>query len=156
MTTNPWLRRLPWIALVVVVLGALAWVAFVPKGTPSAAQRTRSIASQLRCLECQGLSVADSRTTTAEAIKTDNRRRVDAGETDAQIKQAYVDRYGEYILLEPSHSNPLLWLLPVLIVVVGVAGIAFVVLRNARAPRLHATDDDRAVVAAARESGGDA
>lgn len=151
-SVNPWRRRLPWIALVTVVLGAFAWVLLVPQGSPSAAERTRAIASQLRCLECQGLSVADSRTTTAEAIKTDIRRRVDAGESDGQIKQAYVDRYGEYVLLEPSHSNPLLWVLPVLIVGIGAAGIAFVVLRNARRPRLHASDDDRAIVAAARES----
>ena len=148
--TPGWRRVLPWALLAVVVVGAFAFAALRSTGTPSPEARTRAIATQLRCLECQGLSVADSRTTTAVAIKTDIRRRIDAGETDRQIKQAYVDRYGEYILLEPSSSNRVLWLLPIALVLIGGGAIMFVVVRNARRPKLHATDDDRAVVAAAR------
>jgi cytochrome c-type biogenesis protein CcmH len=145
-----WRKALPWALLAVVVVGALAFAVLRGTGTSSPEDRTRAVASQLRCLECQGLSVADSRTTTAVAIKVDIRRRIDAGESDREIKQAYVDRYGEYILLEPAGSNRVLWLLPVAIVLVGGGVIVFVVLRNARRPKFYATDDDRAVVAAAR------
>lgn len=150
--TRSWWREYgAWMALLVVVVGAIAWAVLRPQGTPSPEERARALSSQLRCIECQGLSVADSRTTTAEAIKVDVRRRIDAGESDTQIRQAYVERYGEFILLEPSRSNRTLWMLPVGVVGVGAAGIAFVVIRNARRPKLVATDDDRSVVTAARD-----
>lgn len=149
---RPWWRTYgSWIALAVVVVGALAWATLRPSSPPSPEARARTLTAQLRCIECQGLSVADSRTTTAEAMKTDVRRRIAAGETDAQIRQAYVDRYGEFILLEPTGSNRALWLLPGLVVALGAAGIAIVVVRNARRPKFEATDDDRAVVQSARE-----
>jgi cytochrome c-type biogenesis protein CcmH len=151
-TRRRWWRTYgSWLALAAVVVGALAWATLRPSAAPSAEAQARSLTAQLRCIECQGLSVADSRTTTAEAMKTDVRRRIAAGETDAQIRAAYVDRYGEFILLEPSSSNRALWLLPILIVGVGAAGIAFVVVRNARRPKLIASDDDRAIVQSARE-----
>ena len=151
-TARSWLRTNgSWVALVVVIVGAFAWAAIRSNATSSPDDRARALAAQLRCIECQGLSVADSRTTTAEAIKVDVRKRIDAGQSDDQIRQAYVDRYGEFILLEPSRSNRVLWLLPVVIVLVGGAGIAFVVVRNARRPKLVASDDDRAVVAAAQQ-----
>lgn len=150
-----WREYGSWLALAVVVVAAFAWAILQPGGSPTAEARARTITAQLRCVECQGLSVADSRTTTAEAIKVDVRKRIDAGESDAQIRQAYVDRYGEFILLEPSRSNRTLWLLPVVVVVVGGGLISIVVVRNARRPKLSANDADRDAVAAAR-AGGDA
>jgi cytochrome c-type biogenesis protein CcmH len=140
----------PWILLVVVVAGALLWAQLGSSATSSPTERTRALAEQLRCLECQGLSVADSHTTTAEAIKTDIRRRIDAGESNATIKQAYVDRYGEFVLLSPSSSYVALWWIPVFLIGAGGIGVGVVLVRNARKPRRVATDAERARVAASQ------
>jgi len=96
-------RLLPVGALVAVVVAALVIGGATPgKGPRSAAARTEAIAGDLRCPVCQGLSIADSHSPTADAIKEDIRRRVVAGESDAAIKRHYVDSYGEWILLKPE------------------------------------------------------
>src|SRR5690349_11814961 len=109
-------RLLPVLALAAVVVAALVIGGARPStGPKSAAGRAEAIASDLRCPVCQGLSIADSHSETADAIKEDIRRRVDAGESDAAIKQHYIDSYGEWILLKPKASGvgALVWILPV-------------------------------------------
>ncbi len=76
-----------------------------------------------------------------------------AGENDEEIRQAYVDRYGEQILLQPQGSgiSLLVWVLPVVVLVVGAFGIGFVLARNRRTPMLHASEADEQLVERARE-----
>jgi cytochrome c-type biogenesis protein CcmH len=143
MTSRVW----PWVALgalVVVIVAVLAW----PSGPESRADRAHSIAAELKCLECQGLSVADSSAPTSKAIRADIARRLKAGESDEEIRQAYVDRYGEVILLQPQSSGLglIVWVLPVLVLALGATGIWFALARNRREPRLHATDADEELV----------
>ena len=57
-------RWLPWIVLGVLVVGALAYATWPRGGTESLSAHTRRIASELRCVDCEGLSVADSATQT--------------------------------------------------------------------------------------------
>lgn len=140
----------PWIAIVVVVAGALMFAALQGRSAQTPDARARSLATQLRCLECQGLSVADSRTTTAEGMKAEIRRRIDAGESDGQIRAAFVARYGEFVLQEPQSG--LVWWLPIVVIGVGGAAIAVVIARAARRRRSAATDEDRALVAAAMQA----
>jgi len=119
-----------------------------PGGDPSAADRAHSIAAGLKCQECQGLSVADSDASTSRAIRADIKRRVAAGQSDDQIRRYYVDQYGEQILLEPQSSglSLIIWVLPVLLLVAGGAGIVFALRRNAHEPRLHASAADESLV----------
>ena len=91
-------RLLPVLALAAVVVATLVLGSASGDGDPSPAARTRRLAAGLRCPVCQGLSVADSPSPTARAISDDIRRRVDAGESDGAIRQAYVERYGEWVL----------------------------------------------------------
>jgi cytochrome c-type biogenesis protein CcmH len=95
--------------------------------------------------------VADSHTPTADAIREDVRRRVEAGESDREIRAAYVARYSEEILLRPETSGvaALVWLLPVGALLLAVGGLAFAFRRWRREPTLAATDEDRALVDAA-------
>ncbi|MFZ4515559.1 MAG: cytochrome c-type biogenesis protein [Acidimicrobiia bacterium] len=137
----------PWFALLVVVIVALTVAALSDRATQTPDARTRALATQLRCLECQGLSVAESRTTTAVAMKTEIRRRIDAGESDAQIRDAFVARYGEFVLQEPQ--SRVVWWLPVVVVLVGLVAIGVVIGRAARRKQEAASEADRAVVAAA-------
>jgi cytochrome c-type biogenesis protein CcmH len=140
-------RIWPWAALgvlVAVVVAILVW----PSGSQTRAERVHSIAAELKCLECQGLSVADSTAPTSKAIRADIRRQVAAGRGEEAIRQTYVERYGEEILLQPQSSglSLIVWVLPVVVIAAGGTGIWFTLARNRREPRLHATDADVALV----------
>lgn len=145
-------RTLPWLLLGVLVIGVLAWAVWPSGGSRSVSERARDLAAELRCPVCEALSVADSPDSTARAIRADLRRRVAAGQSDEQIRQAYVDRYGESILLEPQGSGlgVLVWGLPVAALVLGGGGLALALRRWRREPRLHATSADEALVAKTR------
>ena len=145
-------RWLPWILLGVVAIGAIAWAAW-PGGSPTAAQRAHNLATELKCPDCEGLSVADSSTASAGAIRADIKQRIAHGESDSEIRQAYVDLYGDSILLSPSSSGLgfLVWGLPVVAIVLGAVGLALAFRRWQRQPRLHATDADVALVEGARD-----
>jgi cytochrome c-type biogenesis protein CcmH len=145
-------RWLPAAALaVVVVFALLIGGAGRDKGPRSPAARAEAIAEDLRCPVCQGLSVADSHSPTAEAMRDDIRRRVDAGESAKAIKGYYVSRYGEWVLLRPeaSGAGAVVWLLPVGALLVAAGGLALAFRRWRRQPVMTATDEDRALVEAA-------
>jgi cytochrome c-type biogenesis protein CcmH len=137
----------PWIGLGLVVVVALAVVLW-PSGSQSPAARAHELETQLKCPECQGLSVADSQAPTSRAIRSDIKRRIKAGQSDEEIRQAYVDNYGESILLSPQDSGVslLIWILPVVVVALGATGIVLVLRRNREQPHLHATDADERLV----------
>lgn len=101
----------------VAVLVVLALTAPSPELT--AAQRTERLAAGLRCPDCQALSVAESRTRAADAIRAEIAEQVAAGRSDQEIRRHFVDRYGEWILLAPD--DPVAWWLPVGVVLAGIA-----------------------------------
>jgi cytochrome c-type biogenesis protein CcmH/NrfF len=137
----------PWIALGIVVAIALAVVLW-PNGDPSPAARAHTLETELKCPECQGLSVAESQAPTSRAIRADIKRRIARGQSDAEIRQAYVDDYGESILLSPRDSgiSLIVWVLPVVVLVLGATGIVFALRRNRGEPHLRATDADERLV----------
>ena len=145
-------RWVPWIVLAVLVVGALAYAAWPRTGDDSVAAHTRRLASELRCMDCQGLSIADSATSTARATRADLRARIERGESDAEIRQVYLDRYGETVLLKPSNDGlgALVWALPIAALVLGAGGLALALRRWARQPRLVASAADEELVAQER------
>ena len=141
-------RLLPVVALVAVVVAALVLGSASGGGDRSPEARSRRLAAELRCPVCQGLSVADSPSPTARAIAADIRRRVEAGEPDAAIRQAYIDRYGEWVLLEPAGEGlgAVVWALPVAALVLAAAGLALAFRRWRRDAPEPPSDVDRALV----------
>jgi cytochrome c-type biogenesis protein CcmH len=137
----------PWIALGVVVVIALAVVLW-PSGSQSFAARAHDLETQFKCPECSGLSVADSQAPTSRAIRADIKRRMRQGQSDGQIRQAYIDTYGESILLSPQDSGVslLVWILPIVVLALGATGIVFALRRNRDQPHLHATEADERLV----------
>lgn len=97
--------------------------------------------------------MAVSSTSSARAFRADIRERIEAGETDAEIRRAYVDTYDEFILLKPAGSGIgiVVWALPVVVLLLGAGGLVLVVRRSRRQPQLRATPDDEALVATRRE-----
>lgn len=147
------MRRLSPLALGLVVLFALV-VGARADGPRSDADRVEHLSEQLRCPVCDGLAVADSPSSTARAIAADLRARVAAGEGDAEIRQAYVQQYGEWILLEPPSGGfgVLAWALPVGLVVVAGGAAVWVLRRRAAAGA--PSDAERALVARALRGDG--
>lgn len=142
------MRRLAPFALAFVVVASLLLGAR-SDGPKSDAERVEHLSEQLRCPVCDGLAVADSPSSTARAIAADVRARVAAGESDDEIRDAYVAQYGEWILLEPPAGGfgVVVWALPVGGLVASVGGAVWVLRR--RATVTAPTPAGRAVVAQA-------
>ncbi len=103
---------------------------------PALEARAREISRNLRCLVCRNENIDDSNADLARDLRILVRERLKAGDSDEQVVQYIVDRYGEYVLLKPPVNGATLWLWiagPVLLVI-GLA-IAFLhVRRRASAP----------------------
>ena len=108
-------RWWPWIALG-GRRGRSCWsIAALAERRADATRRARTTSRpSCECPECEGLSVADSNAPTSRAIRADIKRRIADGQSDAEIRQAYVDKYGESILLAPQSSGLglIVWVLP--------------------------------------------
>jgi cytochrome c-type biogenesis protein CcmH len=148
---------IPWVLLGVVAIAVIAWAAW-PSGARTDAERARSLAKELRCPDCESLSAADSQTASARAIRRDLKERIAEGQSDETIRAAYVDRYGESILLEPDRSGfgLIVWGLPVLIVVGGAVGLGLAFRRWRGIAPMHATEADEELVREVRREGTDA
>jgi cytochrome c-type biogenesis protein CcmH len=84
--------------------------------------RTRAIATELRCVVCQNLSVADSPSEMAQQMRAIVREQVQAGKSADEIKEFFVSKYGEWVLLKPKTTgfSALLWILPYVVLGIGV------------------------------------
>ena|SRR5436190_15514681 len=113
--------------------GLLAVMVVRPAAAPGRVEVARGIAAGLRCPDCQGLSVADSSSASAVAIRREIEAQLSAGRTPDEIRQSFVDRYGEWILLSPT--APLAWLVPIGVLLVAIALLAVWVGRTRGAAR---------------------
>jgi cytochrome c-type biogenesis protein CcmH len=118
-------KRLSWVVMVAVLLGALAVGASADGGPRTNAERVQAIGETIRCPTCRSQSAAESDAPAAKSIRVDIARRVDAGQTDDQIRDYFAGRFGEDILLTPSRSGltGLVWALPVAALVIAVFGV---------------------------------
>ena len=93
--------------------------------------RTAAVSATLRCPVCQGESIQDSPAELAQQMRAVVRDRLRAGESPEQIKAYFVSKYGEWILLEPKMTglNILLYVLPVFLVLGGIALVVILVKR---------------------------
>jgi cytochrome c-type biogenesis protein CcmH len=109
--------------LSLILVGALVVAALLAApGATTDEQRVERIAAGLRCPDCQALSVAESRTRAADAIRREIAEQVAAGHSDEAVRRHFVERYGEWILLAPDDA--LAWWLPVGVVLAAIAGFA--------------------------------
>ena len=122
-------KRLIWVAIAACTVLALA---FGTQSSPSSERatadaRATSLAKEIRCAECSGQSVAESASRTAQRQREEIRDRINQGQSDAQIRGYFESTYGSDIILRPSASgfSALVWALPVAVVVLGGAGLAF-------------------------------
>lgn len=94
-------------------------------------QQTREISSKLRCVVCLGLSLQDSPSQLAQEMRAIVREKLEEGMTPDEVKAYFVEKYGEWVLLEPEPRgfNLLVYVLPVAMLL-GGAGFVFLKARS--------------------------
>lgn len=118
---------------------------------PVQEERARAISKNLRCMVCQNQSIDDSDAELAGDLRRLVRERIEAGDTDAEVYDFVVARYGDFVLMTPPFgaATLLLWLGPALVLILG-GGIVLTVLRRQKErtaePRLN--DEEAAKLAA--------
>ncbi len=124
------------VAFLMVIVFATPASAYQPDEVlkdPKLEARARGLSAELRCLVCQNQSIDDSDAPLARDLRILVRERLTAGDTDKQVIDFVVARYGEFVLLRPrfgAHTLAL-WLGPLMILLIGgLAAVAFV--RRAR------------------------
>jgi cytochrome c-type biogenesis protein CcmH len=88
---------------------------------PALQARYEQINRELRCLVCQNQTIADSNATLAQDLRREVREMIEAGKTDAEIRDFMIERYGDFVLYRPRMTpvNFLLWGAPVLLLLLG-------------------------------------
>ena len=146
------MRRGAWLAMGLVLLAAFA-VGLRPDDTPrTPEERIFAVAEGYKCPTCRSQSVADSEAPSAKAIRAEIARRLEAGESEDEIRDYLVSRFGEEIVLTPSAAGVtgLVWIRPVGAVALGAAGLFLAFRRWKARPSVAVTEDDRELVAEAR------
>lgn len=94
--------------------------------------RARDISLNLRCLVCQNQSIDDSNAELARDLRVVVRQRLVAGDSNEQVIQYIVDRYGDYVLLDPPFKGItyVLWLGPAALLIVAGAVLLFAARRR--------------------------
>ena len=135
------------------VLGAFAAYAVQPDEIlpdPALETRARDLSRELRCMVCQNQSIDDSDAPLARDLRLLVRERLKAGDSDTQIIDFLVARYGDFVLLKPRFTmhTALLWLLPFLVLIAGAAALLMLRRRQQnRAVSAALSDDEEARVA---------
>jgi cytochrome c-type biogenesis protein CcmH len=93
---------------------------------PEEEARAQALMRETRCMVCAGESIMDSNAPMALDMRRFVRERVASGQTDAEVQQALVDRFGHEVLLDPGFSGrtAVLWLTPLLLLLFGGALLA--------------------------------
>jgi len=101
---------------------------------PGKEARARDLSRELRCMVCQNQSIDDSDAPLARDLRILVRERLQAGDSDRQVIDFLVARYGEFVLLKPRFSahTALLWLGPAAILLIGAFGLFLIARRQRR------------------------
>jgi cytochrome c-type biogenesis protein CcmH len=113
---------------------------------PALEARARELSAQLRCMVCQNQSIDDSNADLAKDLRLLVRERLTAGDSDDEVIEYLVSRYGEFVLLKPrlSEHTILLWGMPAALAAIG-AGVVLMQLRRKRisSPTQDLSDDEQ-------------
>jgi len=95
-----------------------------------------SITQEVRCLVCQNQPISDSTAPLAADLRREIKRMILEGQTEGEIKEFLVERYGDFILYKPRFAswNLLLWLAPGILLLIGFVALLRIVSRRASLP----------------------
>lgn len=126
--------------LIALITSSSAW-AVEPNemlADPVLEARARAISKELRCMVCQNESIDDSQAPLAHDLRVLVRERLKAGDSDAQVMNFLVSRYGEFVLLKPplSWHTVVLWGTPPGLLLLGMVMLVVVVRRRRTMPQI--------------------
>jgi cytochrome c-type biogenesis protein CcmH len=129
------MRRLVLIVLLLATFAPATALAVTPDEMlkdPALEARARHLSQELRCMVCQNQSIDDSEASLAHDLRVLVRDRLKAGDSNSQVLDYLVARYGEFVLLKPRFelSTLLLWGLPPLALLAGLAGVVVALRRR--------------------------
>lgn len=137
------MSRLPLVLLLAAAAaGGLSAQQPAPGQAPSMVEETqlerdtRALAAELRCVVCQGLSLQDSPSPLAQEMRAVIAEQLAAGSSREEVKAYFVEKYGEWVLLEPTASgfNLIVYVVPVLLLLGGAAFVFFTARKWTRRP----------------------
>lgn len=125
------------VIFIALVVPALALVDPAERlADPVQEERARAISKNLRCMVCQNQSIDDLDAELAGDLRTVVRDRIQAGDTDEEVYDYVVARYGDFVLMTPRFgpSTWLLWLGPAFVLLIGGGVVLFVIRRHRTRP----------------------
>jgi cytochrome c-type biogenesis protein CcmH len=133
---NPFVRTMAFYTIFTLLIFLGGQIQAAPP--PDIEEQTRTVAAELRCVVCQNLSVADSPSEMAQQMRASVREQLQAGKSPQEIKDFFVSKYGEWVLLAPSNTgfNRLLWWLPLTVLIIGCI-VALLLARRWAARKAH-------------------
>ena len=144
--------------LMLLALGSALGKEAIPMAEdPVVEQRLIAISEELRCLVCQNESLAGSRADLALDLRRELRALIKQGQTDEQIKEFMVSRYGDFVLYRPpvKPTTWVLWLGPFVLMLAGVAALVVYLRRRSREVANETmTDEERQQANALLKEGG--
>lgn len=129
------MRRLAAITLALAVIASSSSLAVQPEEMlkdQKLEARARELSRELRCMVCQNQSIDESEAPLARDLRLLVRERLSKGDTDQQVLNFLVARYGEFVLLKPPLESRtfILWALPPVALLAGAAGLFFALRRR--------------------------
>ena len=129
------MRQLGAIALVLAIIASSSSLAVQPEEMlkdPKLEARARELSRELRCMVCQNQSIDESEAPLARDLRLLVRERLSKGDTDQQVLDFLVARYGEFVLLKPplESKSIILWALPPVALLAGAISLFFAVRRR--------------------------
>ncbi|MBP2445143.1 cytochrome c-type biogenesis protein [Rhizobium leguminosarum] len=144
------MMRRPLLALALMLMAAPAFAVNPDEvlADPALEARARALSAELRCMVCQNQSIDDSNADLAKDLRLLVRERITDGDSDDEVLNYIVSRYGEFVLLKPRFSmkTGLLWGAPALLVLAGGLSLLIFARRRAGKPtgsKLTAEEDDK-------------
>ena len=145
------MRRIAAIVLLIALIAPGVTLAVTPDEMlkdPTQEARARHLSQELRCMVCQNQSIDDSEAPLAHDLRVLVRQRIEAGDSDKQVLDFLVARYGEFVLLKPPVElhTLLLWGLPPLVLLGGMIALFVLARRRATvglAPAALSADEQR-------------
>ena len=129
------MRRMVAIGLMLAAIASSKSLAVQPEEVlkdPKLEARARELSRELRCMVCQNQSIDESEAPLARDLRLLVRERITKGDTDQQVLDFLVVRYGEFVLLKPPLESRtiILWALPPVALLAGAVGLFFAVRRR--------------------------
>jgi len=149
------------VVLALMLLGPSPWVPYAfavqpdeVMSDPTLEARARALSKELRCMVCQNQSIDDSDAPLAHDLRVLVRERLKEGDSDRQIIDFLVDRYGEFVLLRPRLSlhTALLWLGPPTLLCGGALALVLIARRRKRRGLADATKPEGGALTAAEQA----